>query len=257
MGGVVGAITFFLFVIEVYLLVLTCRKSAEFSWETSTTRIIVIIDKSAFLVQKPVQVIIYLYLRSTITRLEFGENARFYFRILSFFNLIEWVDSQVNLDSDIHLSQGPITSGWFNVLTVFYKALIIDYRLLCCLLFLEHSIELQIDGLDGAPDGEGDEGHYISNMTPRDQLKRRCGFFPGFTCLTAPVFCTLYYLRSLPIGPSVQIFAIVVNLVILISGVCFLRRNNLEEGEIRESIGVKIMVSSNNNNLRLGVVTLS
>ena len=258
MGGVVGAITFVLFVIEVYLLVLTCRKSAEFSWDT--TRIIVIIDKSAFLVQKPVQVIIYLYLRSTITRLEFGENARFYFRILSFFNLFQWVDSQVNLDSDIHLSQEPITgkpSGWFNVLTVFYKALIIDYRLLCCLLFLEHSIELQIDGLDGAPDGEGDEGHYISNMTPRDQLKRRCGFFLGFTCLTAPVFCILYYLRSLPIEPSVQIFAIVVNLVILISGVCILRRNNLEEGEIRESIGVKIMVSSNNNNLRLGVVTLS
>ena len=260
MGGVVGVITFFLFVIEVYLLVLACRKSAEFSWETSTTRIIAIIDKSAFLVQKPVQVIIYLYLRSTITRLGFGENARFYFRILSFFNLIEWVDSQVNLDSDIQLSQGPITgdpSGWFNVLTVLYKALIIDYRLLCCLLFLEHSIELQIDGNDGTPDGEGDEGHYIGNMTPRDHLKRRCGFFVGFTCLTAPVFCILYYLRSLPIGPSVQIFAIAVNLVILIAGVCFLRRNNLEEGEIRESIGVKIMVSSNNNNLRLGVVTLS
>ena len=252
MGGVVGVITFFLFAIEVYLLVLTCRKCCE----THTTSIIVIIFESAFLVQKPVQVITYLYLRSTITRLEFGENARFYFRILSFFNLIQWVDSQVNFDSDIQLSPESITgnpSGWFNVFIVLYKALIIDYRLLCCLLFLEHSMELQVDGNDDAPDGEGDEGHSISNMTPRDQLKRHCGFFVGFTCLTAPEFCILYYLRILPIqiGPSVQILAIVVNLVILIAGVCFLRRNNLEEGEIRELIGVKIMVSSNDNNLKL------
>ena len=253
MGGVVGGITFFLFAIEVYLLVLSCRTSAKFSWETSTTWILVIIDKAAFLVQKPVQVIIYLYLRSTITRLEYRENARFYFRILSFFNLIEWIDAQVNLDSDIQLS-GPITRngpyGWFNVLAVLYKALIIDYRLLCCLLFLEHSMEIQIEEIDGAQDHEGDDGHYICNMTPRDHLKRRCGFFVGFTCLTAPLFCVLYYLHSLQIEASVQIFAIVVNSVILISGTCFLRKNNLDEGEIREPIGVKIMVSSNNNNLK-------
>ena len=134
-GGVVGGLTFFLFAIEVYFLVLSCRKSAEFPWETFTTWIIVIIDKSAFLAQKPVQVIIYLYLRNTITRLEYEENAQFYFRILSFFNLNQWIDAQVNVDSDIKLSAGPDgLDGWFNVLAVLYKALIIDYRLLCCLL---------------------------------------------------------------------------------------------------------------------------
>ena len=245
MGGVVGGITYFLFAIEVYLLVLSCRKFAKFSWKTSTTWVLVIIDKAAFLVQKPVQVIIYLYLRSTITREEYRKNGQFYFRILSFFNLIEWIDAQVNLDSDIQLS-GPITpNGWFNVLTVLYKALIIDYRLLCCLLFLEHSMEI-----DGAQDREGDDGHYIYNMRPRDQLKRNCGFVLGFTCLTAPVLCVLYYFHNLTIEASVQIFAIVVNSVILISGTCFLCKNNLDQGVIREPIRVKIMVSSNNNNLK-------
>ena len=104
-------------------------------------------------------------------------------------------------------------------------------------------MEIQIEGIDGAQDREGDDGHYICNMTPRDQLKRNCGFFIGFTCLTAPVLCVLYYFHNVTIEASVQIFAIVVNSVILISGACFLRKNNLDEGEIRESIAVKIMVS--------------
>ena len=247
MQGILLPVTFFLLAIEIFLLVLSVRKSAELSWETSIPRILVIIDKLAFLVQKPVQMFIYLYLRSTIARVEYRENARFYFRIISFFNLIEWVDSQVNVDSDIELC-GSIPeklARWFNILAVLYKALIIDYRLLCCLLFLENSMEISETEDIGALEGEGDEGSNNNNMTPQDQLKSLCGVSVGFTCLTAPVFCILYYSDSLQIGPSVQILAIVVNLVILISGVNFLRRNNLEEGEIGESTGVKIMVSHN------------
>lgn len=247
MGCVIGVITVPLFLMEAVLFALACTKSAQPSRETSTLWTIVIIDKCAFLLQKLAQVVVYLYLRNT--QISCRENAQFYFRILSFFNLIEWVDSQVNVDSDIQLS-GPILidklDNWFNVLVILYKALIIDYRLLCCLLFLEHSMEIPIE--DQEPDAGEEEG-IINNMTARDRLKRNYGFLCGCIFLSAPVLCGLYFLKSVHLGASVKLFAIIVNLAIIISGVYLLRINSLEEGGRRESAGVKIMVSSDNKRL--------
>ena len=43
---------------------------------------------------------------------------------MSFFNFIEWIDAQVNVEFDVALS-GPIIDeldGWFNVFVVGYKA---------------------------------------------------------------------------------------------------------------------------------------
>ena len=245
MGCVVSLITFPLFAMEAVLLVLAAADGPNIKTETTELKwILVIVDKSLFLVQKPIQVGIYLYLRNTIACLEYRESAQFYFRIISFFNLIEWVDSQVNVDSDVQLSgvQEKL-DGWSGVFSVAYKALIIDYRLLCCLLFLEHSLEIQTE-VDEAPDeaAEMDNGLMINNMTSRDQLKRCSGYFVGCMCLTAPVFCGLFYLH-LHIRASVQIFAIMVNVAIVIVGIFFLRKNDLEEGENREALGVKIMVS--------------
>ena len=132
-----------------------------------------VVDKILFLVQKPIQLAIYLYLRHTIPRLFYRENAHFYLRIISFFNLIEWVDSQVNVDDDLQLSRVQDNSGWSDVMLVTSKALIIDYRLLCCLLFLEHSLELQTcDYGNVAGEGVGlNDGTTNDNMTDGDGIK--------------------------------------------------------------------------------------
>ena len=243
MGCIVGTITFPLFLIEAVLLSLACKKADKPSGETVINWILVTVDKSAFLIQKPIQMGIYLYLRNTIACSRYRANAQFYFRIMSFFNLNQWVDSQVNMDRDIQLNGDILKdlTGWFNVLVVLYKALIIDYRLLCCLLFLEHSREIPTEDHEVLETG-GNEGPTISCMTTRDELKRCSGFIGGCLCLTAPVICSLYYLHSLQIGGSVQIFAIIVNSVILVVGTCFLRGNDLDEGETKESPGVKTMV---------------
>ena len=246
MGGVISVITFPLFLLETVLLALALTKEAKDATDPMLWAPI-IADKSAFLLQKPIQVGIYLYLRSTTPRVEYKENAEFYFRILSFFNLIEWVDSQVNVDNDVQLS-GPIIdklNNWFNVFVLGYKALIIDYRLLCSLLFLEHSVEIGNEDHNDL-EAQGNEVRYINCMTPRDRLKKYSGCFFGCLGLTAPVFCGLYYLHGLHIRASVQLFAIIVNLGIIVCGALLLRMNNLEEGETRESLGVKIMVSSCN-----------
>ena len=70
------------------------------------------------------------------------------------------------------------------------------------------------------------------------------GFFAGCLCITAPVLCGLYFIHSLNIGAFVQVFAIIVNTAIFVLAAYFLHSNDLEEGEISESVGVKIMVSS-------------
>ena len=121
----------------------------------------------------------YFYLRATtLVNDEYKDNAEFYFRLLSFFNLIEWIDAQVNGDNDVLLS-GPIIAkldGWLDVFIVLYKALIIDYRLLCSLLFLEHSIEIATEAAD---ENQQNNAPTISNMTPRNQLRMCGGYMMG------------------------------------------------------------------------------
>ena len=147
MGLVVSLLTFPLVIIEIVLICasfssnITDEKKRSLAYKE---RCLVNADKTVFLIQKIFQVVTYLYLRNTTISQGYEENVRFYFRLLSFFNFIEWIDPQKNIDDDVALTGiGAKCDGWFNLLTVLYKALIIDYRLLCALLFLEHSVEVQ------------------------------------------------------------------------------------------------------------------
>ena len=256
MGLVVLLITFPLVVIEIVLLIVSVdsKKTDEPSIGTLTSKIwyLVNIDKSVFLVQKVIQAGIYLYLRNTVIVEGRKENAQFYFRLLSFFNLIEWVDSQVNVENDVRLTgiEHELDS-WFYAFTHLYEALIIDYRLLCSLLFLEHSVgvtEVQIQdnpGIGRHADEENQgpaEGNIA--MTACDQLIRYTGFAVGCVCLIAPVFCALQFVNGLHhTGAWVNALAIVVDIVIVVCGMCLLRGNDLDDDGNAESQGVKIMVS--------------
>jgi len=251
MGLVVTSITLPLVAIEIVLLVASTafRNTDESAGRplTKTTWIYVLVDKSIFLAQKIIQVIIYLYLRNTITCQGYKENAQFYFRTLSFFNLIEWVDSQVNVNSDVRLSGiAKEVDGWFNAFTDLYTALIIDYRLLCSLLFLEHSVDVietehnnNNNEIEEADNIEGPTGR---NLTPRERLIRNVGYVLGFSCLIAPVLCGLYYVHQFHLKPWVNVSAIIVNATIVVLGTCLLCSNDLDGGGKKESHGVKIMV---------------
>ena len=256
MGLVVTLITFPLVAIEIVLLVASAasRNTDESAGRplTKTTWIYVLVDKSIFLAQKIIQVIIYLYLRNTITCQGYKENAQFYFRTLSFFNLVEWVDSQVNVNSDVGLSGiDKEVDGWFSACTDLYTALIIDYRLLCSLLFLEHSVDV-IETEHPEHDNNNNEIEEVGNieeptgrtLTPREQLTIGLGYVLGFFCLIAPVFCGLYYVHQFHLKPWVNVFAIIVNSTIVVCGTCLLCSNNLDGKGNKESHGVKIMVST-------------
>ena len=93
MGLVVALITFPLIVIEIVLVIAAAGVSKKTHSEapgplTYKPWISVMVVKSLFPAQKIIQALIYLYLRNTTICQEYKENAQFYFRTLSFFNLL-------------------------------------------------------------------------------------------------------------------------------------------------------------------------
>lgn len=101
MGFVVAGITIPLIIVESFLLASTwaSQKNLDLPLEV---RNLIVSDKVVFLVQKIIQAIIYCsVLRYKTFRPHFIENAKFYLKVLAFFNFIEWVDSQVNGDSNV------------------------------------------------------------------------------------------------------------------------------------------------------------
>ena len=248
MGLVVATITIPLIIAEVFLIASTfgSEKLKElfprrYDW------VLTISDKITFVIQKIVQAIVYIILRYKVTSPHYRENARFYFQILSFFNFIEWVDSQVNENNDVKQSGCKEMYGpWFDVFAMFYKALIIDYRLLCSLLFLEHSLE---DEHEDREAGLGQTDTVISrDLTLSERKLQSVGFIAGFTSLSAPICCGLYYVKRLAIPPWVHVFAIFVNVEIIAFGTLFLLKNNLRSGfeGSKASSGVNFMVRGKN-----------
>ena len=244
MGLVVATITIPLIIAEVFLIASTFGSEKlkdlfprRYDW------VLTISDKLTFLVQKIVQAIVYIILRYKVTSQHYRESARFYFQILSFFNFVEWVDSQVNENNDVKQSGCKEMYGpWFDVFSMFYKALIIDYRLLCSLLFLEHSLEDEHEDRDS---GRGQTDAVISrDLTLSERKLQSVGFIAGFTSLSAPICCGLYYVKRLAIPPWVHVFAIFVNLEIIVFGTLFLLKNDLRSGSEgrKGSSGVNFMV---------------
>lgn len=259
MGLVVGTITCPLVIIEIVLIISTQAYKNAYLHSRQTYQLwtYVLLDKSLYLAQKLFQAIAYIYLRNTITRLEYNGNALFYFRILSFFNFIEWVDAQVNAESDLHLTGVKHTlDSWFDFFVDLYKALIIDYRLSSCLLFLEHSLEIQTD-YNGADDqnqnprlpADNDISQLecpVTIYTPpgvRHSELEALGYLAGLLCLIPPVVCGLSYVKKLHVHSWVYVFPIIVSAMIVSCGIWFLCVNDLEEGDNNEATGVKVMVS--------------
>ncbi|XP_068725189.1 uncharacterized protein [Montipora capricornis] len=249
MGFVVAAITIPLIIVEFFLLAATwASKKLNDSFELSNPWSLIVSDKLVFLLQKIIQAITYCnVLRYKTFSARYIENAKFYFKILAFFNFIEWVDSQVNEDSDVQLSgENVVYEAWFDVFVTFYKALIIDYRLLCSLLFLEHALE---DADGGAVNNEGvSTSTSTRSLNVQARKQRNFGLLVGFTSLSAPIFCALYYVPKLHMPAWVHAFSIAVNLAIIGFGVIFLKTGDFTSEERNSTTGlglsgVKIMVS--------------
>ncbi|XP_068722059.1 uncharacterized protein [Montipora capricornis] len=214
------------------------KKIKGISWR------LLVVNESVFIVQKVIQVTVYVWLRDFKVREAFKENASFYFMVLAFYNFVDWVDSQVNLESGVDMEGTKEFYGqWFGFLFKLYEALLIDYRLLCSLLFLEHSFQVQhetenVDRLDEK------ESEIERSFMSVDRLNRNIGFIVGFSCLLVPFICALFYVHKLHLTVYTRAVATFLgSLTILASGVVLLLRNSFDyDKRDKESMGVKIMV---------------
>ena len=204
--------------------------------------------ESLFIVQKVIQVTVYVWLRNFKVREAFKENASFYFKVLAFYNFVDWVDSQVNLESGVDIKRLKEFYGqWFGFLFKLYEGLLIDYRLLCSLSFLEHSFQVQhetenVDRLDE------EESEIERSFMSVDRQNRTIGFIVGFSCLLVPFICALFYVHKLHLTVYTRVVATFLgSLTILASGVVLLLRNSFDyDKRDKESMGVKIMVRAGN-----------
>ena len=254
MGFVVAGITIPLLIVECFLLASTwaSKKNLDLPYEVRNAWPLIVSDKLVFLLQKIIQAIIYCrVLRYKTFRPDFIENAKFYLKVLAFFNFIEWIDAQVNEDTDVEFSGAKDVYGdWFYVFGTFYKALIIDYRLLCSLLFLEHALE-EANGRE-----VGDDVRRTTawrRLSIEEEKHRTYGWMIGFISFSSPLLCALYYaVPDLKMHPWVQVFPIAVNLTIIVFGAIFLKRHGFafEERDDRPTglSGVKITVCLANPN---------
>ena len=248
MGLVVSVITVPLIITEILLFLGAESSKDGYRDSRKKLRVLILVDGLVSMIQKFLQLIIYLYLRNRTARPCHKKSAIFYLKILAFYNFIQWVDNQVNAENDIGMNRArQVYSEWFDVLVILYKALIIDYRLLCSLLLLEHSVELQIQAnVDGRVHGsEGDDRVTRYIMTVSDRHRRMCGFIIGFFCFISPFLCAVFYIHKLHISSLNHIFATFLNSsCIVVTGTLILRKNRLDFDERdKESVGVKIMVS--------------
>ncbi|XP_067053187.1 uncharacterized protein [Acropora muricata] len=251
MGFVVAGITIPLIIVESFLLASTwaSQKNLDLPLEVRNAWPLIMSDKVVFLLQKIIQAIIYCsVLRYKTFCPHFIENAKFYLKVLAFFNFIEWVDSQVNEDSDVESSGAKLVyKHWFDVFITFYKALIIDYRLLCSLLFLEHALG-EANGREVDFDGDVRRTTVTRSLTVEEGKYRTYGLMIGFISLSSPLFCALYYVPNLQMPAWVHVFSIAVNLTIIVFGAIFLRGNGFafEERDDRPIglSGVTITVSA-------------
>lgn len=135
-----------------------------------------------------------------------------------------------------------------------YTGLIIDFRLLCSLLFLEHSIKIQSETSDGDTEPvefENNERNSTARvMNSSDRQRRNAGFLIGFSCFhrctVAPFFSAVQYVPKLHLPVYIRATANFLNSTCIIaSGLLLLFKNNLGfDKRDKESMSVKIVVST-------------
>lgn len=185
--------------------------------------------KFVCLVQKLVQSSIYHFsLRHKVPRSSMRMGCSWFLKTISLFNFALWIDSIVTTHTDNAFVKELFGNG-FSIMKTAYNTLIIDYRLLCSLLFLEHALEIE---------GVGDDSHVNHHQQIEDTLihdendaeqTQQAGMIDvqtihysgygnviGLVCISVQSVNGLQYLKL--VGTWISIFPILCNLVVIAAG---------------------------------------
>ena len=178
------------------------------------------------LVQKIVQASVYHFsLRHKVARADLRMACSWLLKIISFFNFAFWIDSIATSHSDNDWVVGLFGNG-FSIVKSAYNALLIDYRLLCCLLFLEHALELtevRVNRrVDEIFDPDANEALIDSYASVDVEISHSSGYgyVVGLVLIATQLVAGLQYLDF--VGKWTNIFPIIANVVVILFGLLLL-----------------------------------
>ncbi|XP_057293890.1 uncharacterized protein LOC130622446 [Hydractinia symbiolongicarpus] len=209
--------------------------------------------KSIGLFQKLVQASVYHFsLRLKVPARDKKLGAAWYLVVLSFFNFAMWLDSiMTSHDGNLYIEE--LFGKGFSIITSACNALLIDYRLFCCLLFAEHALEIgseeeEESDIDENEDEEDDDSSLYSPLF-KVNISQMSGFgyVIGFCCIAFQLVCGLQYANF--VGSWTNVFPMLADALVIIFGFLLLKLSGSIEfgtfGKWREtnSKAVDIMVA--------------
>ena len=177
------------------------------------------------LTQKLIQASVYHFsLRYKVPRDNKKQGASWYLRIVSLFNYGMWLHSMTKTEEKI---VDKMFGKGISIISIATVALLIDYRLLCCLMFAEHSMEVY-----EKPGNESEDDGYriviVDNITKfHIQSSQMCGlgYVFGFVIFALQIICGLQHFDL--VGVWSNIFAILADVVVVVLGFILLRQGML------------------------------
>ena len=181
------------------------------------------------LVQKIAQASVYHFsLRHKVAPSDMKMGCSWLLKIISFFNFAFWIDSIVTSRADNKFVENVFGDG-FSIIKSAYNALLIDYSLLCCLLFLEHSLELMEVHPNGPvavivnSEARTSSQGYRTDVNVAISQSSGCGYIVGLLLMAFQIVAGLQYLDF--VGRWVNIFPIVSNCAVVLFGILLLHGN--------------------------------
>ncbi|CAB3992052.1 Hypothetical predicted protein [Paramuricea clavata] len=229
MGLVVGIITILVVGLEIVLIVMVFKR------ENLSPGVAIYLP--VFACEKIVQVVLYIAIRRCKPDPSYRRGAVFYFNFLSFLNFTLWLHSIPFTDIPIY---DEVSHNYYlQYVDQTFKALLIDYRLLCAFLFLEHALAIDDDGHE----------HVNNEVDSGFQMPRKRYFYTAIGLSIGLFFLALeiinaaqFWHKSLP--DVVNLFPVLVDTGLVVLGYLLLRNVNISVLHDEKVSLVLLMVTS-------------
>lgn len=189
------------------------------------------------MIQKLVQAGVYKYsLQYKIPAAGKQAGASWYFKLLALFNFLLWLNDLINDGSDDNTNLAATLGKYYSVFFATYSALVIDYRLLLTILFIEHSLSIdqEYGNTDAPARNRGDELVPPDEILPAPRPQDKPSYFPdsfriklsecsGIGNVSGLILCAVQLLNALQyqsnLGAWTNIFGIAADLSAIICGI--------------------------------------
>lgn len=182
------------------------------------------------MLQKSFQAVLYyFFLRSKIPAEGKLIGASWYFKIISLFNFSMWLESIKIADMQGETFIASIFQGGATLFSYGYAAFLIDYRLLCCIIFLENALKIDkviLNGKEMETQRSSSDILVLESVEIAEQFRVHADGMTGLGYSCGITLCLLQLLNILvftgTFRPWANIFSIVGDVVVVTTGAAFL-----------------------------------